>query len=38
MERQSGRRLQQLIWDETRGVLEAGVPDVTDTYRLVGSK
>jgi hypothetical protein len=38
MERQSGRKLQQRIWDETRTVLEAGVPDVTDVYTRVAGK
>jgi hypothetical protein len=38
MERQSGRILQQRIWDETRDVLEAGVPDVIDVYTTVAGK
>jgi hypothetical protein len=38
MERQSGRRRQQHIWDDTRNVLEAGVPDVIDVYTMVASK
>jgi len=38
MEKQSGRRLQQRIWDETRNVLEAGVPDVIDVYKAVTGK
>jgi hypothetical protein len=38
MERQSGRKLQQRIWDETRTVLEAGVPDVIDVYTKVAGK
>jgi hypothetical protein len=38
MERQSGRKLQQRIWDETRNVLEAGVPDVNNVYTMVAGK
>ncbi len=38
MERQSGRRLQQRIWDETRDALEAGAPDVIDVYTKVAGK
>jgi hypothetical protein len=38
MERQSGRRLQQRIWDETRNALEARVPDVIDIYKMVTGK
>jgi hypothetical protein len=38
MERQSGRRLQQRIWDETRDALEAGAPDVIDVYTIVTGK
>jgi hypothetical protein len=38
MERQSGRDLQQRIWDETRDVLEAGAPDVVGVYSTVSKK
>lgn len=38
MERQSGLKLQQRIWDETRESLEAGAPDVVDVYKTVGGK
>jgi hypothetical protein len=30
--------LQQRIWDETRNVLETGVPDVIDVYKTVTDK
>jgi hypothetical protein len=38
MDRQSGRKLQQRIWDETRNVLEAGVPGVADVYAKLPGK
>jgi hypothetical protein len=38
MERESGRKLQQRIWDETQEVLEAGAPDVIDVYTKVAGK
>jgi len=38
MDRQSGRKLQQRIWDETKDVLEAGVPGVTDVYADLSGK
>ncbi|KAE9368006.1 short chain dehydrogenase reductase [Stipitochalara longipes BDJ] len=38
MERQSGRKLQQRIWDETRDVLEAGAPDISNVYAILDGK
>ena len=38
MERQSGRKLQQRVWDETKSVLEKGVPDVVDVYKTIDDK
>jgi hypothetical protein len=38
MDRQSGRKLQQRIWDETKDVLEAGVPGATDVYAELSGK
>ena len=38
MERPSGRRLQQRIWQETRGVLEGAVPEVKAVYALLDGK
>jgi hypothetical protein len=38
MERQSGKKLQQRIWDETRDVLEAGVSDVAGVYKGLAGK
>ena len=38
MERPSGRRLQQRIWQETRDVLEGAVPEVKAVYALFDGK
>ena len=38
MERPSGRRLQQRIWQETRDVLEGAVPEVKPVYALLDGK
>jgi len=38
MERQSGHKLQQRIWDETRDVLEAGVPGIADVYKKMANE
>jgi len=35
MERQSGLKLQQRIWEETRHALESGAPDSVDVYKTI---
>ena len=37
MDRQSGQKKQQRIWEETKTVLE-GVPGVSDIYKTIGGK
>lgn len=35
MERESGRRAQQRVWDETRRELEGKVPEVKSIYEML---
>lgn len=35
MERQSGRKNQQRVWDETKEELESKAPDVRDVYKML---
>jgi hypothetical protein len=35
MERQSGRKAQKRVWDETRRELEEKVPDVVAVYNML---
>jgi hypothetical protein len=38
MNRQSGLKLQQRVWDETKEILEGDSPDVIATYKKIGTK
>lgn len=35
MERESGRRAQQRVWEETRQELESKVPEVKSVYEML---